>query len=187
MADFKTSHSVVMANEGGYSNILEDSGGETYAGVSRKNFPSWPGWDYIDTIKRVQGNVPSTVDRYAKANQGLQAAVLSFYKAQFWDKLKLDQVGVQSIATELYDTAVNMGLGTAGMFLQRSMNASEGAGLTVDGQVGDKTIAALNASAQPGNVLKVLNCLQGAKYVSIIEANPSQKRFFKSWFSRVTL
>lgn len=36
------------AKEGGYANVLGDKGGETYMGISRVYWPSWPGWPVID-------------------------------------------------------------------------------------------------------------------------------------------
>jgi lysozyme family protein len=33
-----------LRNEGYYVNDKDDSGGETYRGISRVNFPKWAGW-----------------------------------------------------------------------------------------------------------------------------------------------
>ncbi len=38
--------------EGGYANDPADRGGETFRGISRKNWPRWSGWDLIDQVKR---------------------------------------------------------------------------------------------------------------------------------------
>ena len=190
MAEFQAAHKIVMANEGGYTpGLVGDSGGETYKGVSRKNFPDWTGWQIIDAVKRT---LPPKMDPALQASAALQVIVLQFYKKEFWDELNLDQVGNQAIATELYDTAVNMGTGTSALFLQRALNVSSENGvnypfLKLDAKIGPNTTAVLNNHKDPADVLKVLNVLQGAKYIGIMEANPSQERFFRSWFSRVSL
>jgi len=47
--------------EGGYSNDIDDAGGETYAGISRNNFPDWYGWTIIDDLKD-EINFPKNID-----------------------------------------------------------------------------------------------------------------------------
>lgn len=120
----------------------------------------------------------------------LQDLVLSFYKEQYWDALSLDQANSQEIANECFDTGVNCGTGTASLFLQRVLNVSNKNGqyypeLELDGNLGPVTIAALNKHPRPKTVLKALNCLQGARYISICEHNPSQEVFFHGWMERV--
>jgi lysozyme family protein len=100
--------------------------------------------------------------------------------------------GRQAVANEIFDTAVNMGTGRAALFFQRSLNvvnlnAKKFPDLKLDGQVGQKTITAFNSLDERSkrNVLKLLNCLQGVKYIDICEANPQQEIFVSSWMSRV--
>jgi lysozyme family protein len=185
MADFKTAYQIVMTNEGGYANNKSDRGGETYKGVSRKNFSTWQGWPIIDAAK-TKFNFPHSL----AAIEELQKMVLSFYKENFWNRLNLDLVNDQKLANELFDTGVNMGTGVASLFLQRVLNVSNRNGqdypdIALDGIVGHKTIESVNNHKRPNDLFKALNCLQGAKYISICEANPSQEIFFRSWFSRV--
>lgn len=184
MADFKTAYKITMTHEGGYANNPADTGGETWKGIARKKHPDWQGWQLIDKAKH--GDFPANL--YSIPN--LQNLVESFYKVKFWDYLKLDQVNNQKIANELFDTSVNMGQGIAALFLQRSLNVSNRNGkdyaeLQVDGNIGPVTIATLNNHPRPEQVLKLLNTLQGARYISICEANPSQEIFLNSWLSRV--
>jgi lysozyme family protein len=175
-----------MAHEGGYANHVNDTGGETWKGIARKKHPDWPGWVLVDKAK--QGDFPANLHSIA----GLQDLVESFYKVKFWDHLKLDQVNNQKIANELFDTSVNMGQGVAALFLQRSLNVSNRNGkdypdLQVDGNIGPVTITTLNGHPRQEQVYKLLNALQGAKYIGICEANPSQEIFLTSWLSRVGL
>ena len=43
MANFDEAFALTMKSEGGYANNPNDTGGETYKGVSRKNHPKWNG------------------------------------------------------------------------------------------------------------------------------------------------
>ena len=74
--------------EGGYANDPADSGGETYKGISRNNWPSWPGWKLIDEAK-VQGHRSAKAINHFFANHAAMAALISdFYNHQFWEKTK---------------------------------------------------------------------------------------------------
>jgi lysozyme family protein len=183
MADFNQAFDLVMGHEGGYANNPNDRGGETYKGIARKFFPGWSGWDIIDATPN-KGQLG--------ANDTLQKRVRAFYKEHFWNALSLDLVNDQKIATELFDTGVNMGVGQAAIWLQTVLNVSNRRGrdyadIIKDGKVGPKTAAILNAHPRPGEVLKGLNCLQGAKYIAICEHNPSQEEFYVGWMKRVSL
>jgi lysozyme family protein len=188
MADFRTSYKIVRDNEGGYANNPADNGGETYKGIARKFWSEWSGWKIIDSYKKHVSGFEAALEK----DQDLQSAVLAFYKQNFWNELRLDDVSNQPIADELFDTAVNMSTNTAGTFLQRALNVLNNnqknySDLLVDGKIGAKTIETLNAHKNPARVLKVLNCLQGAKYVAICENNHSQEIFMASWMNRVNI
>lgn len=190
MANFNQAYAVVKKNEGGYANNPNDRGGETYKGIARKMWPSWNGWIYIDSIKATKGKTAEIINREGEKNVSLQASVLAFYKQNFWDKLNLDLVNDQQIGYELFDTSVNMGTGVAAVNLQRVLNVcnrnqKDYPDLKVDGDIGNTTIGVLNNHKYPRNIWKWLNVLQGNKYFSIQEANPSQEEFNISWISRV--
>lgn len=187
MASFQQAHALTAQIEGGYANNSLDRGGMTYAGVARNFWPKWPGWLIIDQLRTASG-----FPRNLAASSVLQAAVLAFYKENFWDVLCLDKVASQAIANEVYDSAVNCGTGKAALWLQRAINVTNAGGtkaadVVADGQVGPATLAALNAHKAPLLVLKALNILQGAHCIAIAEGNKSQEVFINSWFSRVSL
>jgi len=94
MADFLPAFEEVVLNEGGYklTDIQQDRGGQTYAGISRKFHPHWPGWSYID-----RGQVPPV------------SLVRAFYKDEFWDRLRCDEIEDEGIAQSLFDFGVNAG------------------------------------------------------------------------------
>jgi lysozyme family protein len=185
MADFKIAYAETMRIEGGYANDPQDTGGETWKGVSRKNWPKWAGWALVDKAKKQPG-FPTTL----KTNSALQVLVMQFYKDNFWNVNRLSEFTDQSIAIEMFDTGVNMHPKQAALFLQRSLNVLNKnqalyPDIAADGVIGSKTILLTNKFNDPELLYNALNTLQGNRYFSICEANKSQERFFYGWATRV--
>ena len=180
-----------MEHEGGYVNDKDDRGGETYRGISRNNFGNWKGWKKIDKYKPVNDGFRKKI----KQDESLQNDVRDFYKKEFWNRFKGDDIGDQGLAEELFDTAVNMGTRVAGRFLQQGLNLLNRNGslfedLEEDGLVGKKSIGALNKYLKTDNavtLLKLLNILQGARYIEIMRNNPTQEKYARGWLNRVSL
>ncbi|SNC62173.1 Predicted Peptidoglycan domain-containing protein [Hymenobacter gelipurpurascens] len=187
MANFETAYHKTAAVEGGYADNPKDRGGETWKGVARNFNPQWLGWALVDYHRKAPG-FPGTLATDAK----LQEHVLRFYKLGYWDANRLGELNDQDIANELYDTAVNCGVGVASRFLQRALNLTNRNGvdypdLVVDGKIGPITIARMNNHRRPKLILKILNTMQGGKYIDIAEGRHDQEEFINSWFSRVSL
>lgn len=168
----------VVGIEGKYSNDPKDSGGETMYGIT------------LD-VARSFG--------YGGRMQDLPLATAKeIYKRRYWEALNLEVMPTE-IAKELFDTGVNLGVAAAGTFLQRCLNAlnrqqSDYPDVVVDGVVGPKTIAALNAYLDVRKRLGVrvllvaMNCLQGEFYISLVERREKDERFLFGWLSnRVAL
>jgi lysozyme family protein len=180
-----------MNLEGGYANSKDDKGGETYCGIARNFHPSWEGWEFIDNIKLSQ-NINN-----GKYFPELESKVKKFYKICFWDVFKGDKIHDKAIAMELFDTSVNMGHKTGVCFMQRGMNvlnldAKIWEDMECDGIVGPKTLRSFNIirNYYPRKLkvlLKIMNCLQGAKYVAIAEKNQTQEVWMVNWFGRVSI
>lgn len=191
MAQLKFSFSLVMANEGAYANDPDDTGGETYKGISRNNFPASEIWPRIDAIKKRVGPNVTKINSEASSDVALQNMVVSFYDRFFWKPLNLDNIKDQKLATELFDTGVNMGVGVAASFLQQALNINNNDGRTYQdvpetANVGPLTTKLCNEHPRPNELFKTLNVLQGARYISICRNNPKMEKFWRSWLSRVT-
>ena len=118
------------------------------------------------------------------------------YAVKYWDVNNLSQIAALSekVATEVADTGVNMGVGVAARFLQRSLNCLNMKGklytdLVVDGLIGAKTINALDEflkfrGEERGTLvlLRMLNSLQGAYYIDITESREQNEDFIFGWF-----
>ncbi len=164
----------VIEREGGYVNHPADRGGPT-------------NWGITEAVARRQG--------YVGDMRSLpRSDATAIYKRLYWLKPCFDKVAAHTpaLAAELFDTGINMGTGTATAFLQRALNAlnREGrdyADLTIDRQVGPATIAALQAflrkrgASGESVLLKAVEALQGAHYINIAEARPSQEAFVYGW------
>lgn len=107
----------VLKSEGGYVNDLNDPGGETIWGVSRRSFPHFNSGDFKNATRE-------------------QAVVL--YRAEFWDKVHADKMP-DDLQYQALDFAVNSGISVAIRKLQSA------AGVADDGYWGPVTQAAVAA------------------------------------------
>lgn len=118
MAKYDSALAKTLIYEGGYVNDPLDSGGETYKGVSRKNWSSWSGWQIIDLAKK---NFPNEFKKKLDSNNDLQKAIADFYYINFWLKIGGDKLINDHIAAEIFDTAVNNGINTAIKLVQAAL------------------------------------------------------------------
>lgn len=162
------------AIEQGYSNNPKDPGGETNHGITLR-------------VARAHGYLGDM--KHLPVEIAVQIA-----KTEYWDSLMLDQISLISdrVAEELFDTNFNMWSGAAGKFLQRALNALNREGLdysdlSVDGNIGPKTVAAfqafLNKRGALGEVvmLRCLNFQQGADYLRQCTETNGKEEFFYGW------
>ena len=113
MADFKKAIIKVLKKEGGYANNPADKGGETYKGIARKFHSNNYMWVLIDRLKDECGGVNTTFKNKLKENKQIDIEVNNIYKNNYWDKFKLDTVPNQKVAEQIFDDAVNRGVGAA--------------------------------------------------------------------------
>ena len=194
MAEFEQSWALVRQFEGGWSNHKHDRGGETYAGIARNFFPDWTGWPLIDSWKKNVGADAKVLNKTLPTDGELQRCVADWYRREWWDKLGLSSLP-QSLADEIFEQSVNLGMGGAVKKIQLLCNAYNWksgrpifADLSVDGSIGPKTIAALRClletRADAKTLCHALNCLQGAHYLELAARNPAQRQFTAGWMSR---
>lgn len=168
---FDEAFNVVLKIEQGYVNNQFDRGGETKYGISKKTYPD------VDIASL-------TLD---------DAKNIYFY--DFWncDTLTLSNIEDKEIAIELFDTSVNMGQTTAGIFLQKALNHMNRNNkiykdLLVDGHIGAITLKALETILKRGEKAKLLKALNGEqylRYIEIITRHPEQEMNFVGWLERV--
>ena len=162
MADFLQAIEPLIEAEGGYKliKVKGDTGGQTYAGISRNNWPKWSGWSAIDG-----GTYPTN------------SQVHDFYKANFWDKVTGDEIENQDIAFAIFSFAVNGGDATARKLAQVA------AKVTPDGIFVKETLEAINGMEHELFDLRFY-LTKTARYVGICNKNRSQDKFLKGWLNR---
>lgn len=113
---------MVLKHEGGFVDHPKDPGGMTNLGVTRAN------WEAYLNRRVTEAEMRSLTPDVVKP----------FYKKNYWDKIKGDQLpsGVDYAA---YDLAVNSGTARAAKFLQQI------AGVPVDGVIGPRSLEAIKA------------------------------------------
>lgn len=189
MANFQAAFDRTLKHEGGYSNIPEDKGKETYRGISRRWYPEWDGWDIIDDYKTVH-SLPTLNSALAR-NKSLAAKVRDFYKSEYWDPLHCEGMESQMVVNELYDTAVLMSKHRAVKILQRGLNALNKneafyADITVDGRMGAKTLQTLQDCLVHNDetlLVKIQDGLQLARFIDNMDKDPEQEHFARGWIT----
>jgi len=124
MADFLLAYKKTARNEGGWNHVAGDTGGETYKGISRNNFPSWAGWKRIDKLKPLKHGAFIN-------DPGLDHLVHQFYIDNFWNKIMGDKITNQEIADSMFDSAVNMGVKAAIKLAQRALDLTENGTMSI--------------------------------------------------------
>jgi lysozyme family protein len=174
MFDLDALLAALLRREGDFVDHPDDRGGPTRFGITR-------------SLARAEGWTGSMRDLP-------ESLALAIYRRRFWSGPRLDRLAVlaPAVAAEVFDTGVNMGVGTAIAFLQRSLNVLnrrqvDWADVAVDGRIGDATLAAVAALlARRGArgekvLLRALNALQGARYIEIAENQPAREAFVFGW------
>lgn len=120
MADFLAAYKRTENFEGDniYTKTPGDSGGETWSGISRVFNPKWLGWKILDTILNKKNNQVIN-------NPELEELKLDFYRSNYWNPIWGDKISKQEVANDLYDTAVNMGVGTSIKLSERQFKLKE--------------------------------------------------------------
>lgn len=119
MATFNDAYKKVLKHEGSYVCDSDDSGGETYRGISRRYNTTWEGWNLIDEYKRRYKG--KSLSKVLDADERLQDMVKDLYKDKYWDIFELDDIPSQNIAYQMFDTCVNCGPAAAIRFAQASL------------------------------------------------------------------
>lgn len=170
MADFEKALAKTLPHEGWYSNVEGDNGGETYAGISRKNFPKWKGWEIVDAHKPLKWNQKIE-------DQQLDKMIAAFYRVEKWNKVYGENIRDQGVASFLFDWHVNSGY-HAVEALQKIIGAQ------VDGVMGSRTVTATN-NYIGGDLLQKLIAARKAFVKAIVNRKPTQEKFLAGWNARI--
>ena len=181
MADLQIAEKKTLKWEGGYCNIQGDRGGETIFGIARNMHAKLKLWKIVDDYKRNYN--PLKKENYKEleslclGNGEFKKEMDSFYKKEFWDKIKGDELQSQELANALYDFAVNSGVNRAVKSLQEILQVK------VDGDFGIKTLTAVNEK----DGLTLCNALNDKRkaFFEAIAKKGQNAKFLKGWLNRV--
>jgi lysozyme family protein len=170
MANFEQFFPTLLQFEGGYVHDPNDPGGATNKGITLQTFQKYA----VSLL-----NVQPTLENLENLSDD-QASLI--YKPIYWDAIKGDDITYQNLADIVFDFYVNAGI-HAGNLLQQILN-NLGETLTVDGQIGAATLAALGKYDQ---VTVYQNYKQGRinYYQNLVNQNPILQKYLNGWLSRV--
>lgn len=147
--------------EGGYANVPGDKGGPTNQGIT------------LATFRSVYGRNKTVEDLKRLTDQQWE----HIFRTKFWDRWKADQINDTSVAFFLVGWV--WGSGVWGI-----KNPQKVLGVPVDGVVGPKTIAAINAR-NGRELFEALKAEKRAYLERICVSTPTNRKFLKGWLRRL--
>lgn len=154
-----------IARRKGFSNDPDDAGGATMCGIT------------IATYKRYCKLKGKPVPTVAQLKAITLSEWLDILRTFYWDKMKADQIRNQSIANLCVDNVWGSGTG----YIKQIQLV---AGVTPDGIVGPKTLAAIN-NADQRQLFARLAEKRRIFYMNICLSKNSNKKFLKGWMNRL--
>lgn len=158
---FDAAFNYTLGNEGGYTNDAHDAGGPTNWGIT------------IHDLSRYYGR-PATAAEVQNMSQDLAKAI---YQHWYWNVLNLDSVKSQGVAMAMFDQGVLRGTSAIARVTQSLTQQ------VVDGIIGPKTLAAINAH-DPRLLIQQIEAQAEQAFYTIVNAHPDQKKFLRGWLNR---
>lgn len=195
MSTFEQAIKVVLMHEGGWVNDPSDLGGETNFGIStliierERMTPEYLGLAIVPPPPVVVNGVETLQSIRARRNFAgwlkplTVTTATKIYRQLFWDRYGYGRILDQASATKVFDFGVNAGPHNAGAVAQTAANACGPFGLKVDGSLGDKSYAAINAS-EPRMFLAQMRKAMEDYYNLIIAKRPLNEKFRSNWMHR---
>lgn len=149
-----------------YTNDPDDPGGPTKYGVTLKT------WKAKGRDKDGDGDIDATDVKLLDPED-----FKHILRVGYWDLWNADKIKSQSLANILVDWVYNSGM--HGIKIPQRL-----LGVTADGEVGPKTIEALNAQ-HPETFFGMLWEAREQFYKNIVANKPSQKKWLKGWMNRL--
>lgn len=150
--------------------------GLTFMGIYEAAHPNWQGWGQVRAAINAYGDLEkASVALYN--DDALVEKVKIFYKKEFWDKMRLDEVDSELKACELFIFGVNVDTAPAVRVLQRLL------GVVVDGIMGGQTLKALNNYNEQAFDVD-FDRAEIAYYRNLVKAKPEYHIYERGWINR---
>jgi lysozyme family protein len=157
LVNFDKVLTLVLKEEGGFSNDPRDPGGITNLGVTQRVWEAFIGHDVDEAAMRAL----------------TPAAVAPLYRKSYWNRIHGDDLPL-GVDYAVMDFAVNSGTSRAAMALQLAC------GIQDDGAIGPQTMQAVN-SADPITLIGIV-CDQR---LAFLRSLPSFDTFGRGWTARI--
>ena len=177
-ASFLIAYKRTASYEGGYANVVNDLGEETYRGISRKFCNDWHGWSHIDEYKLECG--PPEVNFFF--NNLIDWHVTEFY-LDIWVKEGFFDLENQAVANYLFDFRVHSPIGVR--MIQQQLN-DYCYQFKLDNQMNTEMIVALN-KIDSEDFLMSIKKKRIEFYQKIVDHNPTQEKFLCHWLQRANV
>jgi lysozyme family protein len=134
MADFEAAFDFVMNHEDPQRSgkVTEDAGGRTRFGIAQKFHPE---------LKPEFFSAPP--------EEALKQAE-DILRRDYWNRMRLSEIGNQNVANKLFDMAVNMGVHQAGVYAQRAANGLITAKVALPAPLAQRSMAAVAPAKDQG-------------------------------------
>jgi lysozyme family protein len=147
--DFDEAFTRLLGHEGGYTPGQGDPGGETKWGISQRSYPNL--------------NIRALTEDDAR----------EIYRRDFWDKIHGDELP-DGIAFQLFDAAVNSGIGTTIRLYQRALGVAD------DGHFGPMSRQAALDMSECDQILRF-----NAERLEFLSKLSTWPTFGKGWARRI--
>ena len=192
MADFIKAFCASQVARDGYTAVVPDI--EIYCGIERHFHPKWNGWPIVDALKFAASD-DDELKRTLEQNRKLKEEVEEFFRSLYWDRFLGDRIADQEIATELFLSSIELGVGRAVNGFQKSLNAlnpgdAAYARVVEDGRLGPATLSALEAYLKredPSFLLKAMRILQALHYLARMKKNPGRDADARAWLDKLAV
>lgn len=183
MSTFIDAIDTVLAHEGGFADDPNDPGGATNYGISLR----WLRREGIDLDMDDDDDV-DVID----VRQMPRSRAVALYREHWWKRYRYHRLEAQTVATKVFDLAVNMGHRQAVRILQRALQACR-CPVIVDGILGSNTTGAAN-ELPPARMLPAIRSEAAGFYRLLIGRNaalrdhgidaPDFRQYERGWLRR---
>lgn len=156
MADFNQAINKTLKHEGGdtFTYDATDRGGATKYGISQKAYPDVD----IQNLTEIQAK--------------------EIYQRDYWNRVRGDDINSQTVAENIFDACVNMGVGGGSKLVQTSLGIDP-----ADGIIGSQSLQVIN-SADEELFLAKFALAKMRRYAELCTADSSQKKYLLGWLNR---
>lgn len=190
MPSFAACYPIIKENEGGWVLDPEDPGGETFRGVTRRDWPWLAMWSHIDAAK--DNFMKLAPSQLSDASWEVIDASCKFVAEHgYWNRVRGVDLINQSLANMLCDSAYLNGVHQASKFLQRGLNKMNRVGtlylnLAEDGGIGKITLRSLKIISRRGELKRLFALIKAYRitfYSELMESAEYREKY-PGWIDR---